>query len=346
MGPLPRVLAAFASCSIALSLPASAIEPIPVAELFSNPAIEAPRLSPNGERISIVVSRGDEQLVAVRDLAGGPIQYIARADDDELRLKSVWWPNDGHLLLGGTTYNPVAVGMRSRASRLFGISTEEGAKLRWLGRRWPFFARVFQSHQDRVVHDLPDEPDHVLIEYGSAVRRMNVRTGALRVRHSSRDWIYEWSLDDNGDALAGHGTEPNDDYVVIARTDSEAPFHETLRRPHWPDTGPWLLGLSPNPNLLYVSAVKDGYWVLQEWDIQENAPGSVLLQRDGVDIRGLVRGSDRRTPVAVVYVDGPVRYFFLDTKFQASVRSAAASGAARVRAGCRTRTDQPVSPTG
>lgn len=297
------------------------LAPISVEALFKNPAIDEPHLSPDGTRVALVLSVGDERIIAVRALAGGETKPIARVSHDEIRLKWLWWANDETILISGTMRNARSVGVRGRASRLFSIPAT-GGKLTWLGRRWPAHGQgeYHAAYQDRIVHDLDDEKDHVLIEYqdptkkGVSIQRMNVKTGALRGHQPRRRDIWDWAVDEDGVVRVGVGYTHDEHYFVIARPDDDSDFEETIKYPLWEDGGPSFASYSPDPNILYVHAPKDGREALFEWDIRTNEFGKLVFAHDRVDVGSVFYGEDHRTLVGVRYTDDVPKIRFLDPK--------------------------------
>jgi dipeptidyl aminopeptidase/acylaminoacyl peptidase len=303
-------------------LPVAAIPepaPISVEALFKNPSFDQPRLSPDGTRVALAISLGDDQIVAVRPLSGGDAQPIVRVSHDEIRLKWLRWGNDETVLISGTMRDARSVGVRGRASRLFSVPAT-GGKLTWLGRRWPEHGQGAYrvAYQDRIAHNLPGEKGHVLVEYqnpikdvGLSIQRMNVRTGALRGYQPRRDDIWHWGIDKAAVVRVGVGYTHDNHYFVIARPDADSDWEEIIKFPLWQDGGPTFAGFTPDPNVLYVHAPHEGRQALFEWDIRINELGKLVFAHDRVDAEGVVYGEDESV-IGVRYIDDTPKIRFLD----------------------------------
>lgn len=314
---------------------------IPVHALFGNPAFSSLAISTDGRMLAAIHSRGDQQLIVVRPLAGGELKPVAKAPDPDTRLKWIAWANPGRLLVSAHARNPDAVGVRARVTRLFGVDAD-GGKFEWLGKRWPRFgqAQLQPFEQDHVVHWTPDDPAGVLVQVDPPYRdewprvmRMDVVTGALRPVVGARQPVVQWHADPRGRVRAGEAYADGGWYELWSRADGEQPFTRTWRRRAL-DAGPEFLDFHPEQaSLAYVRDQHEGYDAIYEYDLAQARRGGRVLSVAAHDVDGLLRSSagDGRVLGARFTTDvREVRYF--DPKRQAMHEALARALAASVGA--------------
>ncbi len=294
---------------------------IPVSALFSNPSLMEPRLSPDGRTLALLRSQGDLQLLMALPLGGGQPVPLARFDDPQMRISWVAWANNERLLVSGETRNRAAVGVRARATRLFGID-RDGGNRSWLGRKWPEYGplKLQATFQDRVIHWLPADADNVLVEYWPpydetpGVMRMDVNSGRLvPVQPRSGD-IRSWHADRAGVVRAGEGYAGGL-YQLWARRDGRSDFAKVLEYEVFADDGPVFADFHDDPGKIHVLRVQDGRRALFEYDIDSRQLGALAFAHPEVDVDAVAwsPGRDPR-PVGVRYiVDFPEIGFFADT---------------------------------
>ncbi len=319
---LVRPLAALSLILLAAGAAAERPEPISVEALFSNPVFSSPRFSPDGKKVALLHSKGDDQFLLVRDAAGGKLRPIAKLTDPAYRFRWLEWANGERLLLSAETRNLASVGMRSRSTRLFGIDAD-GSDFDWLGKRWPLHGQEeLQAFlQDGVVHLLPHDPEHVLMQYRDpysryrSIRAMNVRTGALTMRQVAKRPIFEWFVDAAGGVRAGRGGEDQESFLWVRRS-VEEDFVEIGRHRAIEEEGLRLLGFSSSdPDRIFVGRSTEGRVAVHQMSISTGEIGRRLFSHPEVDAGSLAFDRSRERLLGVRFIGDRARIEPLDEEF-------------------------------
>jgi dipeptidyl aminopeptidase/acylaminoacyl peptidase len=283
--------------------------PIPVAALFENSLFSSPRLSPNGEHVAAILSRGDQQVVVSRPIGGGPLTPVAAFGDLRMRLAEIWWANDERLLLVGEFRDASAIGVRARATRLYAVD-RAGGEIRWLGKRWE--RRV--QFEDSVIHSLPDDPLHVLVSWAGRVMTLNVETGALRIRQEDVPGVGGWYADSDGNVRAGAGGRDAGEtlYRLWARVAPSDRFEKVIEFDVDQQDGPWFAAFHADPRKLYVRKEYEGRDAIFEFDIASHSVGDLVFAHPTVDVDdiGFDPWEPRQLRAAYFTVDSLQRHFF------------------------------------
>ena len=96
---LKTLFAATAACFAVLSGPATAAPKPDLAIYGQLPTIETVEISPDGTRLAIVASSGDQRILTVRQIGGG---VISGMNIGAAKLRGVEWAGPDHLLLVGS----------------------------------------------------------------------------------------------------------------------------------------------------------------------------------------------------------------------------------------------------
>ncbi len=293
--------------------------PIPVEDLFKNPTFSSPRLSPDGKHIAFLYSEGDRQLVMVRQSGdsndpGGPIAAIT---DPNIRLAWLAWANNERLLLSGTTRSSDGRGVRGRRTQLFAVDANKD-DFRWLARRWPVHGQGAWRVQfeDQILSYLPDQPDHVLIAYRDpiedypAVKRLNIKSGALRSFAPMKRPVVQWHVDADGRLRAGEARDRNG-YHAVLRASEEDPWERHLGHDSLREAGLDFAGFSEDPNVVYVAGALEGRSAIYSFDLATGQTRELIWTHRSVDAGSLVYAADGRRLIGVRYVtDWPSIHYF------------------------------------
>jgi dipeptidyl aminopeptidase/acylaminoacyl peptidase len=301
--------------------------------LFANPAYSSPALSEDGETLAVIGSKGDEQIIITRPVAGGPLTGIAKQSDPERRVAWLEWANSRRLLMSVHGRNPNGVGMRSRATYLFGVDAD-GKNFGWLGKRWPTFGQgdLPIAFQDRVIHWTPSDPETVLIQIrppyrqdGARVMKMNVDSGALTPVAPAEKDIEDWYADQKGNVRAGIAYKSGNTEELWTRIDPKAAFDLTFRSDTVKPELTFLDFHGEDPSKAYVLKNLDGHDAVYEFDLREKKLGALVFARPDVDLDGLVRSSDDARVIGILYRTDSPQIKFLDAKAEheyASIQNA------------------------
>jgi dipeptidyl aminopeptidase/acylaminoacyl peptidase len=304
---------------VSLSAAAQTAPPLSVRALFANPLYSSPRLSADGKTFAVIRSEGDRQLVVTRGVKEGRPTAVAKIDDPDTRLAWLRWANADRLLISAQKRDRNAMGMRARATRLFGVN-RDGKDFDWLGRRWPLFGslEIPVQYQDQVVHLTPADPGGVLlwflppIDQAPKVMRMDVDTGALQTEQIATHFIRQWHADAAGRVRAGEAVSKTNQYQVWARIDPAGELEEVIEHDVWDPRGASFEGFHADPAKLYVSALHEGREALFEFDLRTKSLGALVYAHPEVDVAGVQHdaGPEERAVGARFTVDRPEILFF------------------------------------
>lgn len=217
---------------------APAPAPVPVEVWADRPQIGSLDMSPNGERIAMLMrrERGGEYELMMFDTAD--IQGTIRAiSTDNLLPRSLFWANDRHLVV--TFILEETIGAEPVIlQRIASFDTEES--------RWTPMMRLSQRNvRDRnagsyanlgiggIASRLPDDPDHILISHAEEPRqgpnqyRVNVATGARELILRGNTRFGNIIFDRTGQARGATEYDAADNRIIVyARTDPDSHWRE------------------------------------------------------------------------------------------------------------------------
>jgi dipeptidyl aminopeptidase/acylaminoacyl peptidase len=293
-------------------------------EVFAaGPRMSEPHLSPDGGKLVYLTSVGGQLHVAVRDLHTGRERLILNAAAGAFSVSRCEFKTNDRLLchLEGVARG----GDPERlfpASRLLAVDAD-GGSLRILFRN-AFFAQLppaaRSQFQDRIIHWLPDDAYHVLIELGDegsvfpSVYKLDVYKGGLQLVVHSQPPVMDWTADPAGVVRFGYGFR-DDTGVYVARSGADAPWRtlEEFRRFDRTRFDPLAFGAQPNE--LLVFAPYQGRTAA--WQIDLDAPASglkLLFARPDVDVSGILVWPLDRHVVGFVYETDRQHTHFIDSR--------------------------------
>lgn len=189
--------------------------PITLDDLFSQSGARDVAVSPTGRYIAAIVSRPDDDVLVVQDLASGARITNTRVGHGDIgpqfdaRMISVLWKGDDRLLFRlsiapaqGTSWSKLGGGgYRRLGNRLFAVDRDGRNLARLLGdnkNRELSFA--FDLGDVRSL--LPRDPDHILMTVdglgGRSLFKVDVHSGLGEVVERSSPSVADWWLDLDG----------------------------------------------------------------------------------------------------------------------------------------------------
>jgi dienelactone hydrolase len=297
----------------------STADGIPLEAFAAGPEMAEPHISPDGGKLVYVSSVSEQLRIVVRDLATGRERIILNASSDPFSVTHCEFKTNDRLLchLEGVA----RAGDPPRlfpATRLLAIDADGGA-MKLLFRDALFTRVPLAAHaqfQDRIVHLLPDDAYHVLIELDDAgsvfpsVYRLDVYRGDLKLEVASQAPIMDWTADQAGVVRFGYGFR-DETGVYVARSGPDAPWRtlEEFKRFDHQRFDPLAFGAQPNE--LLVFSPYEGRAAV--WQIDLNAPASamqLLFSRPDVDVGGILEWPlDRHVAGYVYETDRPHTYY-------------------------------------
>jgi dipeptidyl aminopeptidase/acylaminoacyl peptidase len=304
------------------SLPAIAAPPV---EAYGKlPAMENPRLSPDGSAIAFLASAGGRRCLIIHRLDGD-------ADNRGLcpgRFEVRWfaWKSAERLILEVYSQaHPIGTELRTQ-SQLIAIDSSGRHVMPLAEAR---AERAVDFGQDQVIDMLPDDPEHVLIAiYRSSadspdVVMVDVATGHSRTLVSGQDRITGWKTDPAGRVRVGTAVE--DGMVrVFYRDDSDSPFRIIRQVPAARASAFSVLAVGDRPGELYVASTEPtGRRAIYRYDVATDRFVEPYASRPDADIDTLV--IDRGRPMGYGYaIDEPARVY-TDTGLQSDDAQVAAA---------------------
>jgi len=174
-----------AFCTASLNAAAASI---PLASFSDEPQLRSPRISPDGTKIVFITAVDNKPVVAVKDLKTHGDHGLFAAASRDFRAAGCWFKNDERILCSfrgvkQDVYGPTPV------SRLVAVNAD-GTKQKVLIQNR--FESAAAQYQDRIIHMLPKDRTHVLIELSGdteifpSVYKLNVYTGSLSIVQGSK----------------------------------------------------------------------------------------------------------------------------------------------------------------
>ena len=294
---------------------ACAIPPASAAELPSRaaggaPAVEGVRVSPSGDHVLAIATEEGKRAAAVIDLAGGPLTVVLQTDVQEQFLDECEWASDDRIVCSVFFFRKKHQGLpypsRYRI-RLVAVARDGGERMTLLNRRPhepPLFfgqqallptRRDQEDAEHALVHQLPDDPQHVLIraerdvEPYASVYRVHVRDGTAERTIRHRKGIVFWHADRTGNLRLGTGAygggqqfgEPFVGPTAVAVAPDGTASRLDVSRLTMPIgrrdlAGPRILGFDKEGASVYYEAALDG---AERTSIWEASPATLVPRR-------------------------------------------------------------------
>jgi dipeptidyl aminopeptidase/acylaminoacyl peptidase len=296
-----------AAALIAATLPTQAADGIvPVADFFRQPAMSAPRLSPDGTRLAMIVAGPSGRAVLAVAPVDTPDKPVGIAQLTDADVRSVRWVNDRRLVFdvidlqaplgkqwGGGLYAIDADGSdfkwlvgRGRGDETVGHAATR--PLRWNHR----LAMTVRDGSDDVVVAQVNVFDPEAHGGGSwSPMRLNTRTrGLTRLVRDEPEKAAVWSFDPAGRPLAVLSVD-GPRATVRWRPDDGQPWQTVADYDVYDPkaTAPEPVAVEPGKGLL-VRAVRDdaaGTYALFRYDTERKAPAAEpMLALQGFDYDG------------------------------------------------------------
>ncbi len=301
----------------------SAVSPsgpeIPLEIFAAGPAMSEPHLSPDGSKLVYLTSVAGQPHIAVRDLYTGGQRTILNAAAGSFSVTHCEFKTNDRLLCH---FEGVARGGEPErlypASRLLAVNPD-GSSLRMLFRS-AFFSRLppaaHSQFQDRIIHWLPDDAYHVLIELGDrgsvfpSVYKLDVYRGDLKLVVAAQPPVMDWTADPAGVVRFGYGFR-DDSGVYVARNGPDAPWRTLEEFKRFDRTRFDPLAFGARPNQLLVFAPYEGRTAVWQIDLDGVAKGlELVFSRPDVDVGGILEWPlDRHVAGFVYETDRPHTQF-------------------------------------
>jgi dipeptidyl aminopeptidase/acylaminoacyl peptidase len=298
---------------------------IPAADFFSSPVLHSLTISPDGNKLAAIMSRGGVDFLIWRAVGGGETHLLAKLERGassgraSRSIRRIGWPSNQKIIVSIEMPFLMSRGVRSRQSRLMVVDLD--GSIRYLGEDWRY--QEYSQVQDDIVDWLPGDADHILIGYrrpdkaGISVdaMRVNVNSGALSVAGRGSRGIRDWHADHRGvPRVAVAYKRFSNERILYARKRAGDRLEEMMRSAGigGEDSDIAFAGFSNRPGTIYVfSNHENGRWAVYEFDLDTRKRGRKIFGHDRVDVRGLLSSHLNGTLWGVKYImpEGPMTHW-------------------------------------
>ena len=310
-----------AACGLSAAAQTDAAK-VPLQDFFKRAQLGSPKLSPDGQRIAMLVPGPSGRVVLAVAPVDAPNKRVGIARFDDADVRSFHWVNDGRLVFDVVDLQS-ALG-EQHAGGLYAVDVN-GENFEWLiGRGRGFestghvairplranhvFHRVLRDGSDEVLVKRYRFRDHSADMGGATVMRLNTRTRATRslIQDEPRD-VQEWITDARGIPRAALSFDDKGTLRVLHREGTAGPWTELDRYNNYdPPAG----AISPvgfdGDGKLLVTALRDDAErtsALFRYDTAaRRVDGKPLLAIKGYDFEGsLILDRDSRQLIGASY---------------------------------------------
>jgi dipeptidyl aminopeptidase/acylaminoacyl peptidase len=301
------------------------------------PAVSNVVLSPDGRRVAGLSSNQGVQVVFEVGRTAGKVDLLTRVTPGT-EVHAIGWSGDDMLLVAfeqpsardareiesrrspdGVVVNesaPRSIREREREFRMIALRVAQWRQ-RALDSSWPL--RVHPSLPGAVIHWLPDDRDHVLInwwpssEVGASAVLARAKDGLPNEVVPPTPGVNVWYADHEGRVRAGAGrSEDGINHIVVARVSDREAFREVTGSGSTQQADLEFAGFGADPKLVYLSAPgATGRKELVTYDLAKQRRVATLYANPEYDV-GAIVSAPLDGSLAAVEVDAekPELHFF------------------------------------
>ncbi|MEM0911369.1 MAG: S9 family peptidase, partial [Pseudomonadota bacterium] len=285
------------------------------------PAFEEVKLSPNGKRIVFVenVQSAELSVLSFIDVEEGKRKHLLRSDNTKVKINWFRWKTDD-ILMVSARFESKRNTVRFYQTRLYSIDvTQDKIELKLMLKNRN--NNPYSQFQDSVVHWLPDDPKHILMEADLKVDnlpdvyRVNVKTGKTKRVERGKRAIRSWIADRQGVVRIGLARNyDNGRITYFYRSSEDDKFEELFEYYLFKDKPITVLGFDLDPNQLYYLKYDGNYQALYRMDLQTRQ-SIQLLKHDNYDVSGGLIVSPLNQDVIGIYdAHSPFARFYFEDK--------------------------------
>ena len=260
--------------------PAPSVEATPLSAYGSLPTLDKVDLSPDGHAIAFVKNGGDEQIVMIYRMGQqAPTSGIHLGD---LKLRSLLWMDDDHLLITMSTALKAPVGFTGPLNEWFLPQTYEISK----NKLTPMQFSTTGARISNIIWRMP------------SIREVNGAAMAY-VGGYDENWnrvLYKYRASDHQSWIVATAHEPYDDWLVDAAGNIAADYTYSQHIGRWKirvqhdgylvdaSSGtaaidfPEIIGFDPTGASLYVEFVEQGSRVWKPLSLKDGGWGAPLAK--------------------------------------------------------------------
>lgn len=315
---LKTLLAAGAACFVTLSAPAFAANKPDLAIYGQLPTVEDVAISPDGTKLAVIVTNGDQRYLTIRQVGGGVLRTVVAGS---IKLRGVQWAGPNHVLL-----------VTSQTTQVFGLMGPAREYMMALDYD------VATGKQTVLLKDQPQSMN-VIVSW-PMVRMIDNQAvvfleGIRFIDDRGRDTLYKVNLDTRSTRMLDFGgSEDTDGWLVNAAGEPVAQSLYDQKRGRWSlkvkSKSGWRQvdeAVTPMGSYGMSGFGRDGQTILVSRTDEENNDLFREYRPDGshedlpkdVALSGLIHDPDTLSLLGGYRLSGDdLRYTFFDAKAQKS----------------------------
>lgn len=293
---------------------ASGDQRLPIEDYAALPRFTDLEVSPGGQFVATRMTIDGSYEVVVFDISGDSFKPVYALNESE-KYSTLWfeWSGSDRLLIsiGFVGKRGFRGRVDTQESRLLSVALPDANPIPlYRVRRDEIPVQI----QDRIVSFLPDDPDHILVQYSKAdpsepmIYKIDVtETGRHKRVLANKRSVRRWTADNKGQARVGTGIDGDGDLTLFFRKDGEKKWLNFSHRKKGADTVFYTLGFAPEPNQIYVLSNHEVQPAgLYLFDIETDSFGELIFNHPTVEIRSVGIDRDTREVYRVNFVDDDV----------------------------------------
>lgn len=295
--------------ALCVALPAARAATPPVEAYAGLPQLADIEISPNGTLLAARVAIDNEYRLAVLQQLNGQYQIVYLLSEDAgFSTKWFYWANDETLLISFGFVKERRHDVETQERRLYALRMTDKELLPLFRQRRGERPLQFQ---DRIVSFLPDDPDHILVQYNRDdpskpdVYRITVNE---RSRHvllvPGKPTVRRWLADNDGVVRLGRGIDGNGDNTLFVRLAGNDNWTNFSHRVENPEVIFRPVGFATEPNLIYaLSGHETDPAGLYTFDLATDSFVDKIYSHPNVDIDAITIDRESGELLSIVFYD-------------------------------------------
>ncbi|GGD17605.1 peptidase S9 [Aquisalinus flavus] len=282
------------------------------------PTMSSIRISPDGTKLTAFVNLDEHYRLGVFELEDGqltPLHMLSEAG--EYTMEDPIWASDDRLV-----FSVYFAGKRFRTetteTRLMSMKPD-GSDLVALFSRARTESGGQVQIQNRIVSTLPDDPEHMLVQYGAPNSQVYKVDVTQATRHSTvmreRASINHWSADSKGEIRVGSGIVKDRDRKLTVRLD-DGKWKDISHRVRDENVTFYIDGVSDKPDIFYVLSSEGGDTdALYEYNAQTDELSEVVFRHPTSDVYSVIQDRFTGKALGVIFAEDTSEIHWLEESF-------------------------------
>lgn len=332
--------------ALAVSVDAHA-ERTSIEDFARSPRFQHFSISPDGEQLLYQERDGDQRFLVVSRISEVGLTPVLRQPiGSDIYVSGAFWISNDKLFGYDARYRGALPTVEEEPHVTAWVMTANGENRKVLWEEAPAPQKKRKKGRKRkpthkvtfgLLHSLPDDPDHVLLnrieetperrddnelDVVSDIFRMNINTGEMsRITpdhgiEGAR--MFRWVPDHTGVIRIGFGeTGEDDEPVLLVRKDATSDWTRLHDNDLFGRGKFYPIGFGSDPDILYVSSsLATGRDAIYRFSIKQGRLKGKVFAHAEVDAEALFVSPDYERIVAVSYYDDEYRLAILDESFR------------------------------